>query len=127
MTLPVASPRLLAAKPKVRPKSAAAAANMDLFKPAEELHNTKGLDGECLKGQVLKKCLDDLKKSKDIHCHNVCVDIIYKASFEYDKDLNWRDFAGLVIVSLIEELKGHTNHIRKLQGAMQNFVLKQGS
>ena len=98
MTLPVSLPRLLAAKPKVRPMRAAAAANMDSFKPAEELHNTKGLGGQCLKGQVLKKCLDDLKKSKDIHCHNVCVDIIYKASFEYDKDLNWMDFAGLVIV-----------------------------
>ena len=91
---------------------------MDSFNPAGELQIANKRKGQCLKGQVLEKCLDNLMRSDwigHINCQTVCTAMIYTASLEYDKDLNWRDFAGLVIVSLIEELKGHTNPICKLQ------------
>ena len=89
--------------------------NMDYCKPAKELHDAKGQDGQRLKAHVLKKCVDDLKRSNDIYCQNVCVNMIYNASLEYDKEMAWGDFAGLVILSHIEELKKHSNHVRKLQ------------
>ena len=96
---------------------------MDSFKLAKELHDDKGQDCQYLEGHVLKKCLDDVKRSNDIHRQSVCVEMVYKVSLEYDKESGWGDFAGMLIVRLIEELKKYTNHIRKLQA--QNDELQK--
>ena len=92
--------------------------NMASFKP---LNNVNEQNGQCLKGQVLKKCFDDLNKCNDIDDQNGCVDMIYKASLEYDKDLCWGEFAGKLIVNFIKERKQHITHIRKLEGEIKNL------
>ena len=85
---------------------------MASFKP---LNNVKEQNGQCLKGQLLKKCFDDLNDLFYIDDQNGCVDMIYKASLEYDKDLCWGEFAGKLIINFINERKQHITHIRKLE------------
>ena len=94
--------------------------------PAGVLHSANDQDGQAWKEEVIKKCLEDLKRSKVIHAGQrgvkICLEMIDEAHTKYDNESEQGPFWADLIVHLTKELKESASELHALVKRNEELV-----